>query len=185
MRQRDLERGPAPPCRQGSQLVAQHQKALSLSPVAFAGPGSQELLETAMARSGRGEEAPGDSDSPLRKINCWALQEVYHCHPRLAASHLLLRLPARSACHRAAWGARAGKSPPAPFSTQRASGAAVEPACRCEGEAMVNYLPSAHPGSIPIHQLGRPWVRGVPDLLLGWVTSSSASVPCPFKASVV
>jgi len=86
--------GPAPLCRQGFQLMAQHKITLSPSPVTFAGPDIQELLEMVVARSGRGKEAPGDSDSPLCKINCWPLQEVYHCHPRLAASHLSLRLPA-------------------------------------------------------------------------------------------
>lgn len=49
---------------------------------------SQELLEKVVAHPGQGEEALGDSDSRLHKINCRALQEVYHCHPRLAASRL-------------------------------------------------------------------------------------------------
>lgn len=68
--------GTAPLCREGSPPA----RAVS-NPGAGGGGGS-----------GCGEEAPGDCDSLRRKINCQALQEVYHCHPRLAGSHLSLRL---------------------------------------------------------------------------------------------
>lgn len=68
--------GLAPLCREGSPPA----RAIS-KPGAGGGGGS-----------GCGEEAPGDCDSLRRKINCQALQEVYHCHPRLAGSHLSLRL---------------------------------------------------------------------------------------------
>lgn len=72
-----------------------------------------------------------------------------------------------------------------PISTRRASGAAVQPACPCEGEGMANCLPSAHPGGSPIHRLRCPKVQGVPGRLLGRVTPSSASVACTLKASAV
>lgn len=79
---------------------------------------------------------------------------------------------------------RGEEEPPAPFSVRvhRGCGGA---ASRSDGEATVNYLLSAHPGDSPIHRLGCPGVQRVPDLLLGRVMSSSSSVHCALKASVL
>lgn len=93
-------RGAGTSLQGGLRILHAAQKSLSPSLVAFPSPQAG-----GGGGSGCGEEAPGDSDSLRRKINCQALQEVYHCHPRLAGSHLSpwLRTPA---CIPGSWGGR-------------------------------------------------------------------------------
>lgn len=91
------------------------QKSLSPSLVAFPSPQAG-----GGGGSGCWEEAPGDSDSLRCKINCQALQEVYHCHPRLAGSHLLPRL-CTPVCFPGSWGGAGAGSARSP-SAGRGSG---------------------------------------------------------------
>lgn len=121
-------RGAGTSLQGGLRILHAAQKSLSPSLVAFPSPQAG-----GGGGSGCGEEAPGDSDSLRRKINCQALQEVYHCHPRLAGSHLspLLRTPA---CIPGSWGGQEQ---------------ALHGAHRWAGAVPAGFTPSAPPGSAP------------------------------------